>query len=91
MQKCYLKLIFIVIVALFFSGCTDDGDNIESCKQNGFKGVVIRSNSNFISCSDGEIKNDKYVTTNGMVSFQTSITSRYGGTSVYPNYYLEFK
>lgn len=91
MNSNYLKTILVFVVALFLNGCTDDsGDNVQSCKQNGFKGVVIRSCGNIIACSNGELQNGKYVTTQGMIALEISITGR-TGTYVYPAYFLEFK
>lgn len=94
MKSIYLKngLIIILVLTLIIILMVnrDKSDNIETCKTNGFKGVVIGSSNNFIACSDGEIKNGKYVTTKGIIPLETIIDTRNADIK-YKNYYLEFK
>lgn len=92
MYSKYLKLFVTIIVLFSFYGCDGkDNDNIETCKSNGFKGVVVKGVDSSIACSDGVIKSDQYVTTKGLIKIETSIVNTRGNLTTYRNYYLEFK
>lgn len=87
------NLILLVIIFIV-SGCDTTMQNSPKyCKDNGYKGMVLTDTdigADVPSCSDGEISNGYYKTSNGMkkvVAIEpTGKVSRTPG-----NFYLEFK
>lgn len=46
---------------LAFSGCSDDGSTVQSCKKAGYSGVVVvnERQTPILLCSDGEVVDGK--------------------------------
>lgn len=81
-----MKNLLILFFIFIFSGCQDHV-RPETCKEKGFKGMVIDDSGIFMACSNGDILSGGYITTDGLRPFQ-SVPNKHGLS--HKHYFLKF-